>query len=73
MSSSTHFQQKINILKFKLSTLQKTFGNDTKYHTACPPIPHTPCPRTQFTQAKKWQLMHNKTHAEYFYSIAVVW
>ena len=48
-------------------------GNDTKYHTACPPIPHTPCPRTKFMQAKMWQLMHNKTHAEYFYSITVVW
>ena len=47
--------------------------NDTKYHTACPPIPHTPCPRTKFMQVKTWQLMHNKTHAEYFYSIAVVW
>ena len=40
--------------------------------TACPPIPHTPCPRTKFTQAKMWQLMHNKTHTEYFYSITVV-
>ena len=61
MSSGTHFQQKIKILKFKSSTLQNTSGNDTKYHTACPPIPHTPCPRTKFTQVKKWQLMHNKT------------
>ena len=32
-------------------------GN-TKYHAAWPPIPHTPYPRTKFTQAKKWQLMH---------------
>ena len=45
---------------------------NTKYHTACPPIPHTPCPRTKFMQVKTWQLMHNKTHAEYFYSITVV-
>ena len=52
---------------------RNTSGNDTKYHTACPPIPHTPCPRTKFTQVKMWQLMHNKTHAEYFYSITVVW
>ena len=35
-------------------------------------IPHTPYPRTKFTQVKMWQLMHNKTHAEYFYSITVV-
>ena len=52
---------------------EKTSSNDTKYHTAYPPTPHTPCPRTKFTQAKKWQLMYNKTHAEYFYSITVVW
>ena len=52
---------------------EKTSGNDTKYHIACPPIPHTPRPRTEFMQVKKWQLMHNKTHTEYFYSITVVW
>ena len=44
-----------------------------KHHTACPPIPHTPCPGNKFTQVKKWQLMHNKTHVEYLYSITVVW
>ena len=38
---------------------EKTCGN-TKFHTACPPIPHTPCPRNKFTQVKRWQLMHNK-------------
>ena len=41
----------------------------------CPHLQHkddTPCPRTKFMQAKRWQLMHNKTHAEYFYSITVV-
>ena len=52
---------------------RKTSGSDTKYHTACSPIPHTPCPRTKFMQVKKWHLTHNKTHAEYFYSITVVW
>ena len=48
--------------------IQITYGNthgNTKYHTLCLTIhhtpcltiPHTPCPKTQ---AKTWQLMHNK-------------
>ena len=37
---------------------RNTQGN-TKYHTLCPTIPHIPCPRIKFTQAKMWKLMHN--------------
>ena len=62
--SLLHNQSALTSSKIKNSEIQIKYftekrGN-TKYHVACPPIPHTPCPRTKFTQVKKWQLMHNK-------------
>ena len=70
MISGTHFQQ--NITKNLEIQIEYIAEIDLVMIQHVPPIPHTPCPGTKFTQTKMWQLMHNKTHAEYFYSITVV-
>ena len=70
MSSGTHFQQ--NITKNLEIQIEYVAEIDLVMIQHVPPIPHTRCSRTKFMQAKMWQLMHNKTHTEYFYNITVV-